>query len=87
MKKFLLELKGKMECQKSIGMDFYIFSSISVLWPGIASLHVYSEIKNMMLYIYDTEKITSRASGQYSAHQKPWRQHERWKMGQGFCRR
>lgn len=31
MKKFLLEFKGKMECQKSIGMDFYIFSSISVL--------------------------------------------------------
>lgn len=49
---FWSELKREIECQKPTGVvDFYIFSSISALLPGIAHLRVYLEVKNMMVYI------------------------------------
>lgn len=59
--------------QPSISLQacvFYIVSSISALFPGIAGSGVYFKIKNMIVEVGDTEKIPFRASSQGSAHQR-----------------
>lgn len=61
---------------------FFLTYSLAFLFHlALPSFSVCVKIKNMIVDICDTEKIPSQGSDQESAHQKPWGQYNRWKMG------